>query len=163
MLYSSWLYTKRMGWVTKSKPKGCIFCRIAKGDKRVPSRILYRGKKTMVIMNLFPYNTGHLEVIPIRHVKDLSELTEEELQDLWRRIVKSMRLLRRVLKPQGFNVGINIGELAGASVEHLHVHIVPRFRRDFGFMEVTGETRVMPESIDETFDKLKQHVKLLED
>ena len=159
MLFNSWLYTRRMSWVTKSKPKGCLFCRIAKGDKRVPSRVLYRGKKTMVIMNLFPYNTGHLEVVPIRHVKDLTELTEEELEDLWKRIVKSMELLKRALRPEGFN----IGELAGASIEHLHVHIVPRFKRDFGFMEVTGKTRVMPEPIDRTYKKLKQYSSLLED
>jgi len=115
----------------------------------------------MVVMNLFPYNTGHLEVIPIRHVKSLEELRKEELADLVEKVVKSIRLLKRALRPVGFNVGINIGEIAGASVEHLHVHIVPRYKRDFGFMEVTCETRVMPESIDETYKKLMKHASLL--
>ena len=160
-MYESWLYTNRLRWVAKNKPKGCLFCRIAKGDKKVPSKILYKDEDVMVIMNLFPYNTGHLEVIPIRHVVNLEELTQEEFSKLFEMMRKCIKLLKKVLKPVGFNIGLNIGNVSGASISHSHIHIVPLFKTDFGFMETIARTKVMPESIDKSYKKLMKEIKIL--
>ena len=154
----------RMRWVVnpKKKLKGCLFCRIAKGDKKVPQKVLYRDEHVIVLMNIFPYNTGHLQVIPVRHVENLEDLSTDEICNLFTMVQKATRLLKKVLRPKGFNIGINIGgEIAGASVNHLHVHIVPRYERDFGFMEVIAETKVLPESLEQTFEKLKKEVDML--
>ena len=153
----------RMKWVTKTKVKGCLFCRIYRDDPEIPKRVLYRSKDVFVIMNMFPYNTGHLQVLPVRHVESLESLTDEEITSLFTMVKKCIKLLKRTLKPKGFNIGINQGlEISGASIKHLHVHIVPRFQRDFGFMEITGGTKVLPESVDQTFEKLIKYVKMLE-
>ena len=161
-MYLNWLWTNRMKWIKKKhKPKGCIFCRIAKGDKKVKAYVLHRDKNTVVIMNLYPYNTGHLLVFPARHVKSIEELKEIEIKELFSKVSRSVELLKKALNPIGFNIGINIGEIASASIEHLHVHIVPRFKRDTGFMEITASTKVMPESVEKTFKRLKKYVKIL--
>ncbi len=150
----------RLKWVRKTH-KGCLFCRIVENDPKVPKKVLYRNDNLLVVMNMFPYNTGHLQVLPARHVEDFEELSGEEISSLFTMVKKCIKLLKKVLKPVGFNVGINIGEAAGASVPHLHIHIVPRFRRDFGFMEVIGETKVLPETLEQTYEKLRKEVGML--
>jgi ATP adenylyltransferase len=151
-----------MGWVGK-KSKGCLFCRIVKDDPKTPKKVLHGSKDVMVVMNIFPYNTGHLQVFPVRHVKDFEKLSEKEITSLFAMVQKCVKLLNKTLKPLGFNIGLNIGgEVSGASVDHIHVHIVPRFRNDFGFIEIIGETKVLPETLDQTFNKLKKEVKMLE-
>lgn len=160
-MYESWLYTDRVKWLTKNKLKGCLFCRIIKGDKKVPSKILYRNEDVMVMMNLFPYNAGHLEVMPTSHVVNLEELPKEQFSKLFEMVRRCTKLLKKVLKPIGFNIGLNIGNVAGASVSHLHVHIVPRFKTDFGFMETIARTKVMPESIDKIYKNLMKEIKIL--
>jgi len=156
-LYSS----SRLGWV-KKPAKGCVFCGIAKGDRKVPEKTLYKGKDVIVVMNLYPYNTGHLQVFPVRHVEDFEELSDNEIASLFSMVKKCVKFLKKVLNPAGFNIGLNIGSEAGGSVRHLHVHIVPRFPRDYGFMEMLAETKVMPESLDKTFERLKKEAKMLE-
>ena len=161
-MHLAWIYTNRIAWVTRKKrSKGCLFCRIARGDKRIPARILHKDEHLLVVMNEFPYNTGHLIVTPIKHVKNLDELSEEEIAKLFLMVRRCIKLLKKALKPRGFNVGLNIGEFAGASVEHLHVHIVPRFKTDFGFMEIVARTKVMPESLEETCKRLMRYAKIL--
>ena len=163
-MYLNWLWTNRLKWIKhKHKSKSCLFCRIAKNDKKIKAYVLFNDGKTVVMLNLFPYNTGHLLIFPVRHVKSLQRLTEKELMELFLRVKNSIKLLKKALNPVGFNVGINIGEIASASVEHLHVHVVPRFRRDLGFMELTAETKVMPEPVEKTYKKLKKYCKLLKD
>ena len=163
-MYLHWLWTKRSKWVRKKhKEKSCLFCKIAKGSKNVKAYVLFNNGKTVVVLNLFPYNTGHLLVFPARHVRNLEELNEKETSELFNRVKLSIKLLKKALKPDGFNVGINIGETASASIEHLHVHIVPRFERDLGFMEIIGETKVMPETVEETYKRLKKYANLLKD
>jgi ATP adenylyltransferase len=113
---------------------------------------------SLVMMNRYPYNNGHLLVAPVRHVPDLDGLRSEEMLDLLSSVRDSIGVLRSVMKPEGFNVGVNLGKVAGAGVEaHLHVHIVPRWNGDTNFMTVQGEVRVIPEHIRDTYRKLAPH------
>ena len=152
----------RMKWVRKKGRKGCLFCKIAKGDPKTPEKVLYKSRSVMVVMNIYPYNTGHLQVFPMRHVEKFEELTDEEISSLFIMVKKCVKLLKKVLNPAGFNIGMNIGgEITGASVKHLHIHIVPRFGRDTGFMEVIAETKVLPETLEQTYERLKKEVEML--
>ena len=157
-MFESWLFSPfRKKWVKKKGDENknyCVFCEIAEGNKNIPQRVVWRNKRFMVLMNIYPYNTGHLQVVPTRHVENLEELSEDEYTELWQRVLQCIKLLRKVLEPKGFNIGINIGEVAGASIRHLHVHIVPRFERDFGFMEIIARTKVIPADMDELHKKL---------
>ncbi|MCD6495657.1 MAG: HIT domain-containing protein [Candidatus Aenigmarchaeota archaeon] len=155
----------RMKWVTRKERKGgkCVFCRIAAGDHNVDSLVLWQNKRFMVIMNLYPYNTGHIQVIPVRHVKALEELTDKEVSEMFILVKKCMKMLKKVLKPIGFNAGLNQGgTAAGASIEHLHFHIVPRYKTDFGFMDIVVGTKVLPEPVEGTYERLKRHIDMLE-
>lgn len=161
-MFKYWLFSSlRRSWVTHDKEKVenlCVFCEIAKGNKEIPQKVVYRDNEIMVLMNIYPYNTGHLQVVPVRHVESLEELGETEYVKLWDFVKKSVLLLKNVLKPKGFNIGVNLGEEAGASIKHLHVHIVPRFQRDFGFMEILAHTKVIPADLDELYKQLKEKV-----
>ncbi len=165
-MIDNWMYApERLKWVTRPK-KGsekCVFCRIAEGDHDVESLVLHHGKDFLVVMNLYPYNTGHVQVLPARHVKSLEDLTDRELSEMFILVKKSVKMLKKALKPLGFNIGINQGGSAsGASFEHLHVHIVPRFKTDFGFIDIIGATKVLPEKVEDTFRRLRKHAKMLE-
>ena len=165
-MYLEYLWaTSRGKWVRKPhlKKDGCIFCRIAKGDKSIPSKVVYKDKDFMVIMNIFPYNPGHLQIVPIRHVNSLDELSEDEFNKFFMMGKKCITLLKKAMNPLGFNVGINIGEVAGASIQHLHMQIVPRYKREVGFMEIIGQTKVMPMGLDEVHKTLLKHIDLLKD
>jgi ATP adenylyltransferase len=132
---------------------GCVFCSIpeAEGD-----RVLTRGKLSYVVLNKFPYNPGHLLIVPIRHVGDLEDLTADENAELQALMQRSIGALRRTSEPHGFNVGLNLGRIAGAGIPgHLHWHVVPRWSGDTNYMPVVGETRVLPELLAETFRRLK--------
>ncbi len=148
---------------TKYKPKfgagKCIFCMIANDDPNVLKKVLYKNDFVMLIMNIFPYNKGHLEVVPVRHVREIYELNESELSHMTKGVSIAIKLLRVSLDPGGFNIGINLGFIAGESIDHLHIHIVPRYIRETGFMEVVDKTKVMGESIDEIYEILKLHLK----
>lgn len=135
---------------------GCIFCdHLAEGDDR-DARILYRGDATFVILNAFPYNTGHLMVAPQRHVGELEHLETDERHELIDLTSHAVAIVREALKPHGFNVGMNLGQVAGAGIPgHLHIHVVPRWGGDTNFMPVIGETKVLPEMIEQTDAKLR--------
>jgi len=153
---------ERSRWVGKKKPDGCVFCRIAKDDPEVEEKTVYKDKDVMVLMNIFPYNTGHIQVIPVKHVESLEEMSDDEIKTLFSMVRKATLLLKKVLSPLGFNIGINQGlDVSGASVKHLHVHVVPRFRTDFGFLEIISGTKVFPEPLEKTFEKLKREAKML--
>ena len=125
-----------------------------KDDKSV--HLLWRGALTYLVLNRYPYNAGHLLAIPYREIPDLEDLTSEEMQDMMAAIVKGKKILREALSPDGFNVGFNLGEAAGAGIpKHLHCHIVPRWTGDTNFMPVLGETRVLPISLDAMWDRLR--------
>ena len=151
-LWSSW----RLAYVTGSgEPNGCIFCDALAADDAAPL-VLVRGATSFVILNLYPYNNGHLMVVPNRHVATLADASADELSELMALTRRAEIVLNEVYKPHGLNVGINLGRPAGAGiVDHLHVHIVPRWTGDTNFMTVVGEVRVLPEALEETARRLR--------
>jgi len=146
----------RMEYIRMEKPKGCILCGKPGQDNDAKNHILYRGENNFVIMNIYPYNPGHLMIAPYRHVASLEELTDEELHEQFDIVSRSIKVLRQVFNPGGFNLGINIGKVAGAGIEdHIHTHVVPRWQGDTNCMPVISDVRVLPEALDETYQKLK--------
>jgi ATP adenylyltransferase len=133
----------------------CIFCTFPREGRDRDRGILIQGRLAFVILNLYPYNSGHLMVVPHRHVADPGDLTDDEHLEMQHLVVASMRALREVYGPAGFNIGLNIGHAAGAGIaDHLHTHIVPRWVGDTNFMPVLGETKVVPEELTLTYDRL---------
>ena len=146
----------RMVYIGGDHGDNCVFCEKAVSADDVQNLVLLRGEKTFVIMNLYPYNNGHLLVIPKRHVGEIEDLDGEEMMELFRMTQKMVSVLR-TFNPQGFNVGVNIGQAAGAGVPgHFHIHIVPRWIGDTNFMPVFGDVRVISESLEGTYKKLKK-------
>lgn len=136
-------------------PEGCLFC-AAPQVKDVDVHVVYRGDLCYAILNRFPYNNGHLMVVPYVHVATLEALDAETLAELMALAQTSLRVLREAYNPQGYNVGMNIGEVAGAGMaEHIHLHIVPRWGGDNNYMSTVGETRVIPELLDQTYERLR--------
>jgi ATP adenylyltransferase len=146
----------RMQYIQMEKPKGCILCEKPKQNTDALNYILYRGNKNFVMMNSYPYNPGHLMIAPYRHVANLEELTSAELQEHFEIVSRGIVLLKQVFCPAGFNIGLNLGRVAGAGIDdHIHTHIVPRWQGDTNFMPVLSDVRVMPEALAETYEKLK--------
>jgi ATP adenylyltransferase len=132
---------------------GCVLCRIRDGEES--ERVLARSELGYVVLNRFPYNPGHVMVVPNRHVGDLEGFDDEESLELQRLLRRAVKALREEMEPHGFNIGLNIGRVAGAGLpDHLHWHVVPRWSGDTNFMPVTGQTRVMPELLAETARRL---------
>ncbi len=143
----------RMAYIKGEKPKGCVFCREEARDDEL---LIWEGATCLVMLNRYPYNNGHLLVMPARHVANLEDLTGEERTELFDLLDRSVRVLREALHPEGINVGINLGRAAGAGVEdHLHIHVVPRWSGDTNSMTVVGGIRVIPDSLTGTRDELK--------
>ena len=151
-LWSPW----RLEYVTDSKPDtGCVFCDAPRPPDPT-SLIVYQRKTCYVILNLYPYNNGHLMVVPNRHVATLSSTTDDERAELMRFMRHAEMALTEAYTPQGINIGINLGRPAGAGiVDHLHVHFVPRWNGDTNFMTAIGNTRVLPEDLSATRDRLR--------
>ena len=146
----------RIEYIRMEKSKGCILCEKPRENNDALNYILYRGEKNFVILNSYPYNPGHLLVAPYRHVDNLEELADEELHEHFEIVRRGVKLLKQVFNPGGFNLGINIGAIAGAGiVGHFHTHIVPRWSGDANFMPVIAEARVLPEALAGTYEKLK--------
>jgi ATP adenylyltransferase len=136
-------------------PEGCLFCAAPK-MKDTEVHIVHRGNLCYAILNRFPYNNGHLMIVPHVHVATLEELDVETLGELMALTRVSLRVLREAYDPQGFNVGMNIGEVAGAGMaDHIHLHIVPRWGGDNNYMSTVGETRIIPEWLDQTYERLR--------
>ena len=135
------------------EPPGCVFCLINDGHEA--ERVLARTALAFVVLNKFPYNPGHLLVVPGRHVGDLEALTPEENADVQALLQRAVRALKEETEPQGFNIGLNLGRVGGAGIpEHLHWHVIPRWSGDTNFMSVVGETRVLPELLADTYRRL---------
>jgi ATP adenylyltransferase len=146
----------RIEYIQMEKPKGCILCDKPKENNDTLNYILYRGDKNFVILNSYPYNPGHLMIAPYRHIASPEELTEEEFHEHFEIVCRSTKILREVFAPGGFNIGMNLGRIAGAGIDdHIHTHIVPRWQGDTNFMPVISDVRVMPEALAETYKKLK--------
>jgi len=146
----------RMAYVREAgQSDGCPFCAMVAGEQQ-PEMIVTRGEHCFVAMNLYPYNPGHLMVLPNRHEADLTALSDEESRELTALTQRSIRAIRRVSNPDGFNVGLNLGAVAGGSIsQHLHQHVVPRWGGDANFMTVVGRTKALPQTIAESADLLR--------
>jgi ATP adenylyltransferase len=140
------------------KPKkGCIFCSAFKEKRDKKNWIILRSKHSFAILNAFPYNNGHVMVIINRHLSLLEQLNDAELMDINKTAIRVIKLLRKVLRPSGFNVGINLGRVSGAGIDkHLHIHIVPRWLGDTNFMPVACGTKIISQSLNELYSKIKQ-------
>ena len=151
-LWAPW----RIRYIESPKGNGCILCQKPRQNNDAANFILYRGQSNFIILNAFPYNPGHLMVAPYRHVANIEDLTGDESREHFNLVKKSLALLKQVLNPDGFNIGLNIGKIAGAGIEeHLHTHIVPRWQGDVNFMPVLADTRVISEGLAATYKKLK--------
>ncbi len=159
-LYTPW----RMKYITSdSKQKdGCVFCSAAgaASEQDRANFLVYRGQEIFVVMNIYPYNTGHLMILPYAHVPALSQISPEGQAELIGLTAYFTDLLGELLLPDGFNVGLNVGRAAGAGIDdHLHLHVVPRWNGDSNFMTVIGETRVLPEQLTDTYDRIVARLK----
>jgi len=145
----------RMEYITGDKESGCIFCKALSEQDNLT---LYKGRATLVVMNKFPYINGHLLVSPIKHISTLDQLSKSEMGDLLKTVEQSVGILKKVMTPDGFNVGLNLGKVAGAGVEeHLHFHIVPRWFGDTNALTVFADVRVIPEHLITTYKNLKPY------
>jgi ATP adenylyltransferase len=150
----------RMEYILGEKDEGCIFCRALSDQDNLT---LYKGKVTMVVMNKYPYINGHLLIAPNRHLSLLEQLSKKKMGDLLETVEKSVGILKKVMNPDGFNVGLNLGKVAGAGVEeHLHFHIVPRWSGDTNALTVFADVRVIPEHLQATFNNLKPYFDKIE-
>lgn len=151
-LWAPW----RMEYILDDKkPDDCIFCTKPEDENDRENLILHRGEKIFIMMNRYPYNNGHLLISPYNHVSDVDSLSDEEMLEISQVTKRSVKILKEVMHPEGFNLGINMGKAAGAGIEsHIHTHIVPRWNGDTNFMPVIADVRVMPELLDETYVKL---------
>lgn len=155
-LWAPW----RIKYIKKPRAKICIFCKYAREKQKKEEFVLKRTNYSIAVLNLYPYNNGHLMVAPKRHIKEIKDLTEEEVIDIYNLLCKFMDILKMVLKPEGFNIGINIGKVAGAGIEgHLHIHIVPRWEADTNFMSTVAETKVISQSLKELARLIKKKLK----
>jgi len=152
----------------KKKEKGCIFCRVNRpqGHGLASSRqsqkgasadyLIFKTPLSIVMLNIYPYNNGHLLISPLRHVRDISQLNDDEMLDLFKCLARAKKLLRKVLKPQGYNIGLNLEHFGGAGITgHLHLHIVPRWSGDTNFMPVISDTRIISQSLRQLVKRLK--------
>lgn len=155
ILWAPW----RMEYVVGDREEGCLFCSKLQGGNDRSNLILHRGNQSFMILNRFPYTSGHLMVVPNRHVASLEELNEGEMLELMMVLKKSLHVLKGALKPDGFNVGMNLGREAGAGIEaHVHFHVVPRWNGDTNFMPVLFDTKVIPEFLEKMYEKLLSFV-----
>jgi len=153
-LWAAW----RRDFILGPKEKGCVFCGRIRSRSDRENMILYRGRKNLVIMNIYPYNGGHLLAMPYAHKCDINRLTTLESHELFDLSRKSIEILKRVMPADGFNLGMNLGAIAGAGIEeHLHMHIVPRFKGDTSFTAIFGGVKVQSISLCEIYDMLKPH------
>ena len=153
-LHAPW----RIEYILAKKPelKEGLFTRIAQSSDDVKNLVVVRDRTCFALLNRYPYNGGHLMVVPYKEVPDLNGLTDEELADLWKLVRRCTSALTAVMKPDGFNIGINLGKVAGAGIaEHLHIHVVPRWNGDTNFMPVIAGTGVVPQALMEVAAKLR--------
>ncbi len=153
--------TWRMAYISGEKKKydGCIFCDFPKAGNDEEYKILYKGKFAYIIMNAFPYSNGHLMVIPYKHTNDFTSLSTEEATEIMELGQLAIKALKKAYNPDGFNVGWNLGEVAGAGIaQHIHMHVVPRWNGDTNFMPVIGDVRVIPEDLAVGYKKIKEAI-----
>ena len=142
----------RMEYIQSEQQSKCLFCQKYSETTDRDNYILYREPLSFVMLNLYPYNNGHLMVAPVRHIKNITLLNRDEMYSLMDLVQKSVKALTKAYKPEGFNIGLNLGAVAGAGIaDHLHIHIVPRWQGDTNFMPILSETKVMPQYLQKTY------------
>ena len=155
----SYIKTTEPGEQPKTPSSGCFLCDYRDSDADSENLVVFRGESALVVLNRFPYNNGHLLVAPAAHKADIRELSDEEMADCGRLLQKMIGVLEKSVNPDGFNVGLNLGRVAGAGLPgHLHWHIVPRWNGDTNFMPVLGETKVIPQSLDALYEILEREL-----
>jgi ATP adenylyltransferase len=153
-----------MPYLEIQAPAGCIFCDKPAAGRDEENWILHRGERAFVMLNAFPYSNGHLMVAPFRHTADLESLTPEEQLEIFGQTQLSVASLRTAYHPDGYNIGMNLGKVAGAGVaDHLHVHIVPRWNGDTNFMPVIADTKVLPDSLNRSYRILREALQSVRD
>ena len=163
MVFKNWLQALgKLEYVQgKKRPDiDCILCGVRDNDERVVSLKIYHDSFLFISLNLYPYNPGHLLVIPNRHVNRFLDLNREEIMHITRAIQGIQLLLDDIYEPHGYNIGMNEGKIAGASIEHLHFHVVPRYGAELGFIDIVGKTRVIPEGLNAVKKKLEEKIPL---
>ncbi len=156
------LFTPHIQKSASKRPDvSCIFCAMAEGDPEVSKNVIYNDGKNMVVLNISPYTQGHLLVVPSKHYTDLTELDSESLKNLFKTVQNTITLIRETINPEGINIGINLGEVAGQNIEHIHIHMVPRFKSETSFIGATANTRIIKESLDDTYAKYMEKIKFL--
>ncbi len=153
ILWAPW----RIKYILGKKEKGCIFCKAVKSKQDKKNLIIERLKYCFVILNKYPYNNGHLMIVPYKHTGNIEDLDDNTLLEMMKTAQKYVKKMKKKMKTDGFNIGINIGRIAGAGIEeHIHMHIVPRWAGDNNFMPVIGKTKVISESFESVYNKLKK-------
>jgi len=152
-LWTPWRYN----YVTAAdKPQGCVFCAAAQNPDDRATYIVHRAQRNFIILNRFPYTNGHVMIVPFEHQSSLETVAEDTLTEMTRLAQTTAKHLRDIYHPDGMNLGMNVGKSAGAGIEgHLHLHVLPRWTGDTNFMTVTGETRVLPEELSVTWERLR--------
>ncbi len=154
----------KIEYINGKRPKvDCIFCEIVKDNPAVTSLKLYQNSQIMICFNLYPYNPGHLMVIPIRHVEKFEDLTLHERQIMFNATINMQKMLKDHLMPTGFNVGYNEGDYSGASIRHIHIHVVPRYKSELGFIDIIGQTKIVVQRASEILALLKPKIQLYMD
>ena len=162
MVFKDWLQALgKLDYVKgKARPKvDCIFCAVRDNDVRVETLKVYEDDLCFIVLNLYPYNPAHLLIVTQRHITKFLELTKEEMLHISRVIQGVQMLIDHLYNPKGYNIGLNQGRDAGGSIDHLHVHIVPRYGSELGFIDIVGKTRVLPEGLDAVKKKLEENIK----
>jgi len=140
-----------------SQKNDCIFCLAVLAEDDAEQLVFYRGEHAFMILNRYPYTSGHVMCVPYAHKRQLHDLNKETRMEMMEDVTRAVQVLQQVYQPEGFNIGINLGKLAGAGVaEHLHIHIIPRWGGDTSFISSIGQTRVLPEALDETYRRVKE-------
>mgnify|MGYP000220991038 CR=1 FL=1 len=151
-LWAGW----RSAYLAAPKAEGCVLCGVLDAGPDKDAFVVWRGRLAAAVLNAYPYASGHLMVLPTRHVGEIEGLASEESAELWQALGRAVRALKTAYSPDGLNVGANLGEAAGAGVPgHLHLHVVPRWSADTNFMTAVAEARVLPEALDATYDRVK--------
>ncbi len=159
-LHSPWRSDYIRSFASLERNRGCVLCSAWNSADDRDRFVVARGRHSFVIMNLYPYNSGHCMIVPSRHVGRLDKLRETEYAEMFRFIRKTVAALDKISSPDGFNIGSNLGRTAGAGIDtHVHFHVVPRWNGDTNFMPVLGDTKVISEAMDETWEKLRRAMK----
>jgi ATP adenylyltransferase len=154
----------RMKYILGDKAHDCVFCDALQANDDAANYVVFRDERVALMLNLYPYINGHMLVVPYVHVGDLVDLDQETLADMMLLTIKGLRLLRAAVNPHGFNVGLNLGQAAGAGIQgHVHIHLVPRWENDTNFLPVLGDVRVIPEWLDDTYNKLLTALRTMEE